>query len=131
MRKGSKQREIVLRILKDSYNHPTAEEVFRQARDIDNNISLGTVYRNLDILCKEHIIEKIATNTGVDRYDFKKSIHSHAVCDECGNVIDFESYVNMGQVQQELKDNFTITLDEIRICGICKTCQNKLIGDRK
>ena len=127
MRKGSKQREIVLKILKESYSHPTAEDVFKLAREIDKNISLGTVYRNLDILCKEKIIEKISTNIGVDRYDFKKSSHSHAICDNCGHVIDFETSIDITKLQKELNDSFDITLDEIRICGTCKACQKKII----
>lgn len=133
MRQGSRQRDIVLQILKGSFSHPTAEEIFRQARTIDNNISLGTIYRNLDILCRENTITKIATNTGVDRYDYKKTEHHHAICQECGNVIDFASNININNLTKDLvkQTQFNVCQNEIRIIGVCKTCQKKTIGEQK
>jgi Fur family peroxide stress response transcriptional regulator len=126
MRKYSKQREIVLDILKKSYNHPTAEEIFAEARILDNNISLGTVYRNLDILCEDQVIEKIPTPTGKDRYDFKKTEHSHAICEKCGKITDFPHPINIKKLQKDIKDqvNFELSQDEIRIIGICENCKN-------
>lgn len=126
MRKHSRQREIVLDILKKSYSHPTAEEIFVEAREIDKNISLGTVYRNLEILCEDHVIEKIQTPAGKDRYDFKKTEHNHAICEKCGKIIDFISTFNIKKLQKEIKDqvNFELSQDEIRIIGICKNCKN-------
>ena len=126
MRKYSKQREIVLDILKKSYNHPTAEEIFAEARILDNNISLGTVYRNLDILCEDQVIEKIPTPTGKDRYDFKKTEHSHAICEKCGKITVFPHPINIKKLQKDIKDqvNFELSQDEIRIIGICENCKN-------
>lgn len=126
MRKYSKQKEIVLDILKKSYSHPTAEEVFLKARELDNKISLGTIYRNLEILTEDKIIEKIPTSTGKDRYDFKKSEHHHAICENCGKVTDFNSNINLEKLQKEIKNqvDFNFNHNEIRIIGICKNCKN-------
>lgn len=125
MRKYSRQRELILKILKNSYSHPTADEVFDIARLQDKNISLGTVYRNLELLCADNTIEKIPTGLGKDRYDLKKSRHHHALCESCGAIIDFEYEINMKALEKllETKD-FLITKDEIRIIGICKNCKN-------
>lgn len=126
MRKYSRQREIVLDILKKSYEHPTAEEIFAEAREIDKNISLGTVYRNLEILCEDQVIEKIPTPTGKDRYDFKKTEHNHAICEKCGKITDFTCDFNIKKLQKEIKNqvNFELSQEEIRIIGICKNCKN-------
>lgn len=126
MRKYSKQREIVLDILRKSYTHPTSEEIFSEAREIDSNISLGTVYRNLEILTEDQIIEKIPTSAGKDRYDLKKSKHHHAICDKCGKVIDFNCNIDMKKLQKEINTQvgFTLNQDEIRITGICENCKN-------
>lgn len=125
MIKYSRQRELVLEILKKSYSHPTAEEVFEQARTQDKSISLGTVYRNLELLCANGTIEKIPTGLGKDRYDLKKSHHHHAICERCGKVVDFEYGVNMDALEKALNSmDFSITKDEIRIIGICKNCKN-------
>jgi Fe2+ or Zn2+ uptake regulation protein len=128
MRKFSRQRDIVLEILKKSYKHPTANEVFVLAREIDHKISLGTVYRNLDLLCEDGIIEKISTSIGTDRYDFKKSEHSHAICEKCGKVFDFITHANIDKIKKEVlnQTNLTSNLDEIRIIGICNECKTKI-----
>ncbi len=126
MRKYSKQKEIVLDILRKSYSHPTAEEIFTEAREIDDKISLGTIYRNLEILTEDQIIEKIPTSTGKDRYDLKKSRHHHAICEKCGKVNDFDCKIDMKKLQKEVLEQvgFSVNLDEIRIIGICENCKN-------
>ncbi|MBE5738624.1 MAG: transcriptional repressor [Clostridiales bacterium] len=127
MRKYSRQREIVLDILQKSYSHPTAEEVFTEARKVDSNISLGTVYRNLELLCSDRVIEKIPTPISKDRFDLKKSKHNHAICERCGKVLDFESKVDLQSIKSEIeKDSgFEIIQDEIRVIGICSECNKK------
>lgn len=124
MRNYSRQRELVLDILKKSYSHPTAEEVFIEARKVDGNISLGTVYRNLEILCLDGIVEKISTPASKDRYDFKKSKHSHAICEKCGKITDIEVNLDIDKLKKDIKNkySFNVTQDEIRIIGICKEC---------
>ena len=126
MRKYSKQKEIVLDILRKSYSHPTAEEIFTEAREIYDKISLGTIYRNLEILTEDQIIEKIPTSTGKDRYDLKKSRHHHAICEKCGKVNDFDCKIDMKKLQKEVLEQvgFSVNLDEIRIIGICENCKN-------
>ncbi len=125
MRKYSRQRELILEILKNSYSHPTADEVFDLARSHDPNISLGTVYRNLELLCADGTIEKIPTGLGKDRYDLKKSPHHHALCERCGEVVDFEFKLDMSVFKNTPNlEDFEVTKDEIRIIGICKKCKN-------
>lgn len=125
MRKYSRQRELILEILKKSYSHPTADEVFDLARKKDQNISLGTVYRNLELLCDDGTIEKVPTGLGKDRYDLKKSRHHHAICERCGKVVDFEYKIDMLGLKKLLEsEDFVVTKDEIRIIGICKNCKN-------
>ena len=124
MRKYSRQRELVLEILQKSYSHPTAEEIFNEARKVDGTISLGTVYRNLELLCKDKVIEKISTPKAKDRYDYKKSKHSHAICEKCGGILDFVDNVDIEKLTQKLSSEagFQINQDEIRVIGICSKC---------
>ena len=125
MRKFSKQREIILDILNKSYSHPTAWEVFEEARLIDENISLGTVYRNLEILTQDKVIEKISTPVGKERYDYKKDKHSHAICENCGKVFDFHTNANLSKISKEILSQTELEMnhEEIRIIGICKNCK--------
>ena len=50
MQKYSRQRESIKNFLADRYDHPTAETVYLHMREQFPNISLGTVYRNLNLL---------------------------------------------------------------------------------
>jgi Fur family ferric uptake transcriptional regulator len=58
----SKQREIILEELKKFDSHPSADELYERVRKRLPHISLGTVYRNLEILAREGIIQRIATS---------------------------------------------------------------------
>ena len=127
MKNYSKQRDLIIDILKKSYSHPTADEIFEDARKIQPHISLGTIYRNLDTLEKNGIIEKISNPAGKDRFDLKKSKHSHAICKCCGKVFDFTPNFDMISLKSEIlkQTKLETTNDEIRVIGICENCRNK------
>jgi Fur family transcriptional regulator, peroxide stress response regulator len=90
-RRHSRQRDIILRIVRDTDSHPTAEWIYERARRKIPNLSLGTVYRNLNLLVEEHAIQRVMTGDGVVRYDRRLGDHAHFVCTETGRVMDVEA----------------------------------------
>ncbi|MEG2348836.1 MAG: transcriptional repressor [Clostridia bacterium] len=86
--KYSKQREQILEYIKSVTSHPTAEIVYTQLRKKIPNISLGTVYRNLDRLSEENNVVRIKFSGAKDRFDGNTNHHYHAVCIKCGEVTD-------------------------------------------
>ncbi len=90
MEKYSRQRQEILDFLIESYDHPTAEEVYKEVKERGSTASKGTVYRNLNFLVEKGIIEKVSMSNGADRYDYKKTPHNHAICVKCNTVFDFE-----------------------------------------
>ena len=74
--KYSKQREQILSIISNSYDHPTAYMVYEQVKKDIPNISLGTVYRNLNSLCENKQIRRLAIPNDNDRFD-KVDSHCH------------------------------------------------------
>ena len=126
MKNHSKQRETILDILRKSYSHPTADEVFEEAKNILPNISLATVYRNLDELVKNNLIKKIPTNASKDRYDLPKSNHFHAICNSCGSVYDIELNFSVKELENQVYAQCKLECNpnNIIINGICKDCQN-------
>ena len=52
------------------------------------NISLGTVYRNLNLLVELGEVQKLTFGDGKDHFDADTSLHYHFVCRSCGAVID-------------------------------------------
>lgn len=131
MKNYSKQRELVLDILKGSKRHPGAEEVYLQAREVQPNISKGTVYRNLDVLVKNGIIKKVFTTNGVDRFDFVPDNHSHAVCQNCGRIFDITLPVDFSAIKSSVEEQSELQVSpgNLIVVGVCKDCRSKLNKD--
>ncbi len=85
----SKQRELIYGIIKNTTSHPTANWIYQAARDEMPNISLGTVYRNLDQLALEGMI-RVITEGNMAHYDWNTIPHQHLRCSVCGDMSDIE-----------------------------------------
>ncbi len=86
--KYSRQREAIKEFLQGRTDHPTADTVYTNIRQIYPNVSLGTVYRNLALLASLGEIRKISCEDGADRFDPETRPHYHVVCRSCGQVTD-------------------------------------------
>ncbi len=126
MNNYSKQREIILDVLKQNLIHPTAEEIYQLVIKKNPQISKSTVYRNINILVDLGIIQKISLSTGPDRYDYLYKKHYHAICDKCGEIYDFYYDFDIGQISNELhKEEIKMDVSKIEIHGICENCKSK------
>lgn len=96
--KYSRQRESIKDYLASTKEHPTADMVYTHVKKDFPNISLGTVYRNLNLLAEIGEAMKITTPDGGDRFDGCTAPHYHFFCTDCGSVLDLEmeniSYIN-------------------------------------
>ena len=84
------QLEAVLRAVDGMRDHPTAQQVFDRVRRELPQVSLGTVYRNLDRLTREGRVRVLRLDSGAGHYDTVERPHDHFVCECCGVVIDVE-----------------------------------------
>lgn len=84
----TKQRQLIMDLVQQSYDHPTADDVFRVVRQTIPNISLGTVYRNLGVLTDTGAIRKISVPAQADHFDRNTQWHDHMVCVDCGRMFD-------------------------------------------
>ena len=88
--KYSKQREAIRNFLVNRTDHPTAETIYTNLREVYPHISLGTVYRNLSLLTELGEINKISTGDGPDHFDGDVSLHHHFICRKCQQVSDLK-----------------------------------------
>lgn len=88
--KFSRQRAAIKEFLLQTKEHPTADIVYLNIRKYHPNISLGTVYRNLNLLAEQGEILKINCSDGSDRFDGNPNPHYHFICKDCGRVLDLE-----------------------------------------
>ena len=125
MKNYSKQREEIIEVIKNSYNHPTAEDIYMIVKGKDPAVSRSTVYRNLGLLTEDGIIQKISMLIGPDKYDYKRVPHNHAICVKCGKVFDFEYDFNLDNLKKSIKDQtgLIVSSEHIAIEGICENCK--------
>lgn len=124
MKKYSRQREEIKNAIMENRVHPTADEVYSYVRKINPNISLGTVYRNLNKLSEHGIIRKIEIPNSSDRFDGTMSPHYHIICTECGGVHDVElDILNDLEKQVETLTGAKLSAHNLILYGICKNCQ--------
>jgi len=125
--KYSRQRESIKTCLMNRHDHPTADALYMSIRETDPNISLGTVYRNLNLLVELGEIRKLSCGSGPDRFDADTHPHYHFICRECGEVQDLpmetSSHVNdlaQGCCHGRIDSHITY------FYGVCDECMKKL-----
>ena len=86
----SRQRELIYHALMNSKEHPTAEMVYQMLKPENPNLSLGTVYRNLNLLAEQGQVLRIRSAEGPDRFDAAPKPHEHLICVRCGKLTDVD-----------------------------------------
>lgn len=126
IRRETKQRETILRLLRNTRSHPTVDQIYDEVRKDIPNISKGTVYRNLKILREVGEISELNLNGTVSRYEGNQKNHYHFRCEKCGRVFDLDEPVN-----RELNENvvkrtgFKVLYHQLEFRGLCRDCQEK------
>ncbi len=118
----TKQRSIILEELRKTKTHPTADELYGIVRKHMPRISLGTVYRNLDLLAETGEIIKLESAGSIKRFDGDTSWHQHVRCVHCGRVGDVMQPQSIPCVEHIHVDGFVITGARIEYDGVCKQC---------
>ena len=119
----TKQREVVLRVIRDSHGHLTANEVFGEAKAKLPSISFATVYNSLRYLKAARHIAEIQFGNGASRFDRITTRHDHAICTKCGTLVDIEMDHPKELVQRAAKmSKFKPESLEFTLRGICPEC---------
>lgn len=121
--KYSRQREAIKEFLMTRKDHPTADVVYSNVRDVFPNISLGTVYRNLTLLADIGEISRLRLGDGVDHFDADTTPHYHFICTKCGRVSDLDIDV-LTRINDIAGMNFNgqITGHVTYFYGVCGDC---------
>ena len=84
----SRQREAIKDYLASTTSHPTADTIYENIKKIYPNISLGTVYRNLNLLVEQGEVLKLSCDDNRDHFDATTTPHHHFFCKCCHQVSD-------------------------------------------
>ena len=128
----SRQRNLILDIVRCTDTHPTADWVYQKAKETMPSIGIATVYRGLNQLVESGDIKKISISGSEDRFDRDTSQHCHMECTECGRLIDLKPVSK--EALDELKAMAKMTFDvdaedaELNVTilkGTCERCRRK------
>ena len=123
----SRQREIILDTLKANVVHPTAEYLYAILKSKEPNISLATLYRNLNQLADIGVIKKIDGLDTSSHFFLYTHEHYHFICEKCKRVFDVSSDVAPNIVQKtEEETGFIVKKHDIVFNGICRDCLEKI-----
>lgn len=87
--KATHPRIVILKELMNSYDHPTAESIYEAVKKDNPSISLGSVYRVLDVLVDAGLIQRVSVSSGSKRYDANLHPHGHIYCLKTDTIQDF------------------------------------------
>ena len=82
------QRLIIFQALMESKRHPSAEDIYNEVRAHDPVISLGTVYKSLEMFEKLGLIQRVNQLYHTARYDAECMAHGHIICKKCEKIMD-------------------------------------------
>ena len=121
----TRQRELILEVVRSTMDHPAADWVYRQARRRLPRISLGTVYRNLKRLAEEGTIREIHAGGHPARFDGNTGRHYHIRCLGCGRVNDLPMSVDVRfEAEAGRAMNYRVLGHQLEVQGLCPACQD-------
>ena len=118
------KKKVILDLLRSFDTHPTAEWIYQQARQEIPGLSLGTVYRNLNLLRDNGEILELNYGSNQSHYDGRPENHYHFMCRECGRVFDVEMGL-MKTIETKVKSqtDFKVEGHRLEFYGLCAECQ--------
>jgi len=123
MSKDSKQRAAILRVLRSSSSHPSADWIYEQVKEELPGIGLATVYRNLKRLTEEGRIREMHRANDAARFDGNTATHYHFRCERCGRIVDLDEPVDDTiETRVARRTGLRVTGHHLELRGLCFDC---------
>ena len=124
-RRVTPQRAVIMETIAHMQGHLSPSEVHQVARERLPGLNLATVYRTLDTLHQDGLLDTFQLEPGQVRYALREldHLHGHLVCSECGAVLDFDpAEVETLRSEIEARHGFRMALEHLTLRGRCETC---------
>lgn len=124
--KQFKKRSAILSCLQSTHSHPSAEMVYAMLQQTNPDISLATVYRNLNLFKSQGLIQSLGSVDGVERFDAVTTPHVHFLCTGCGEVMDLPEIdlpLELGQ-KAEGCSGCHVEGCQLLFTGLCRSCRS-------
>ncbi len=121
----TKQRRFILEEVKRATSHPTSYDIYEVVKDKIPDISLGTVYRNLEFLSSHGYIRRLEISGDKRRYCGNPEKHHHIRCIKCGCIKDVWDDP-LKEVKEKINiEGFKLIDYNLELFGLCPECQKK------
>ena len=122
------QRLAILDAVRASHDHPRAADIYERVRAVQPGIAFGTVYNALHALADHGIILQLSFGDHASRFDGRVDRHDHALCTDCGNLVDAVAPPTPEIVERAaLETGFAIKAYHTQLLGVCAACQTRLM----
>lgn len=123
--RSSKQRQAILDTLARQQSHMSAEEIYKTVKMLQTTISLGTVYRNLEVLTETGKIYRTSFADGKARYELASAgHHHHLVCMKCGKIEDIIACPMAREIESIVASrDFQPLHHYFEVYGYCSKCR--------
>jgi Fur family ferric uptake transcriptional regulator len=128
----TRQRQVILEELRKVSSHPTADEVYDMVRRRLPRVSLGTVYRNLEMLSERGMIQRLELGGTRRRFDGNAREHYHVRCISCGRLED-APVESVAAVEEALRGatDYEILGHRLEFIGLCPQCKKSAQGSHQ
>ena len=122
--KHFKKRDAILACLRQTDQHPSADWVYESVKKQIPDISLATVYRNLNLFKTQGVIQSLGTVQGVERFDGNTAPHVHYICSGCGSVVDLHELHVPAELNNAaaLASGGQVDSCQLTFTGLCGKC---------
>jgi Fur family ferric uptake transcriptional regulator len=114
------QRRTIAKLLESTNDHPDVEELHKRVNQVDQSISLATVYRTVKLFEESGILDKLEFGDGRARYeDADREHHDHLINIQNGEVIEFvDSDIELLQEKIATKLGYRLLGHKLELYGV-------------
>ncbi|TVY01061.1 peroxide-responsive transcriptional repressor PerR [Paenibacillus cremeus] len=117
------QRHAILSYLIGTMSHPTADEIYKSLSPRFPSMSVATVYNTLKVFIEAGLVREMTYGDHSSRFDADMSDHYHALCEQCGKLVDF-AYRPLDDLEKAAGEltGFRVKSHRVEVYGLCSDC---------
>ncbi len=118
------QRHAIMHILKASGEHLSPSQVYEQARQTVPGVTEPTVYRTLEFLAANDLVQPALNENRHLVYEIAGHDHHHLICSSCGAQVNIEPEALLNAISSlEDQTGYHINASHITFFGLCPKCK--------
>lgn len=126
--RNTKQKQQILSILRTAKRPLSINEIYTCCIETQPKIAKSTIYRNIDSLIKQNLVDKYYFSENEMFYQIKNNSTDHkhyVICNDCHKIFDLP-ICPIHEIEASLQEyGFSISDHYIQIAGICRECNHK------